>query len=623
MVCVLVAAFVALAEPVMAGVSIRGIHTSAEGDSSRVVITLSEMTRYQYGILPADARAGKPPRVYVDVHGVVLGSQDGSVVAVSDSRVTRIRAGQHKERIARIVVEVQGNLTPKILQLETPPRIIVELTGPGRSDSATVASAPPSSAPASGARPPGAAANGQKQAAAGNVIVSPSAKAVLSNPAGGPSAPKITAQQTADPAETGSKRSSAEAAVSPAALARLKAPAGKGVVTLKGSSAADAAAQLQTSVRPASAATKLSPAAANDPPGLPRAAQQASTGHGSPGKPTAEQAPVVAGRGTQIQTVPAGSAGTTESATKPAVAAGSPTGQPSGSPVPPARTAAQATATVVASAGSAPGVRPPVQAGRGTDLLPMVPLPPGAQPVHSAPEPPKAKRVRVVLDPGHGGKDPGAQGPGGTEKESVLDISLRVASKLKKLGVEVHLTRTDDRYVSLAERKDLANRVEADLFVSVHANASRDADLFGIETYYLKNSNDRATLRLARLENGVDMLIKGNDVSTDADLSYILSDIIQGQKEADSILLANHIQNQLCSNLQKRYDSIHSLGVKQGPFLVLDGTYMPSVLVEAGFITNGHEGRRLGAAAYRESVADGIYRGIKAYLEDDRANDLT
>jgi N-acetylmuramoyl-L-alanine amidase len=101
-----------------------------------------------------------------------------------------------------------------------------------------------------------------------------------------------------------------------------------------------------------------------------------------------------------------------------------------------------------------------------------------------------------------------------------------------------------------------------------------------------------------------------------------LSDIIQGQKEADSILLANHIQTQLCGHLDRSYDAIRNIGVKQGPFLVLDGTYMPAVLVEAGFITHNSEGRRLGAGPYQESVAEGLFRGIKAYLEDDRVNDL-
>jgi len=238
--------------------------------------------------------------------------------------------------------------------------------------------------------------------------------------------------------------------------------------------------------------------------------------------------------------------------------------------------------------------------------------------------PARARRIRVVIDPGHGGRDPGARGPRGLyEKDAAFDIARRLAEKLRRrLGIEVWMTRTGDRYVPLDERKDIANRLEADLFVSIHANASRNRRLRGIETYYLKNTNDRATLRLARLENGVDMLIKGSDVSTDADLSYILSDMVQGQKEADSILLAGHIQTELVGYLKPRYRGIESLGVKQGPFLVLDGTYMPAVLVEAGFITNSIEGRRLGDAAYREAIAEGLYRGIKRYLEDDRVGQL-
>jgi N-acetylmuramoyl-L-alanine amidase len=176
--------------------------------------------------------------------------------------------------------------------------------------------------------------------------------------------------------------------------------------------------------------------------------------------------------------------------------------------------------------------------------------------------------------------------------------------------------------VPLGERKDIANRKEADLFVSIHANASENSKLRGIETYYLKNSNDRATLRLAKLENGVDMLIKGRDISADADLPYILSDMVQGQKEVDSILLANHIQDELVGYLGPRYHSVRSLGVKQGPFMVLDGTYMPAILVEVGFITNSLEGRRLTVASYRDAVAEGLYRGVKRYLADARVAQL-
>ncbi len=231
-----------------------------------------------------------------------------------------------------------------------------------------------------------------------------------------------------------------------------------------------------------------------------------------------------------------------------------------------------------------------------------------------------ARRPRIVIDAGHGGKDPGARGYKGIkEKDVVLDISNRVADKLKRrMSVDVYLTRTNDKFVPLDKRKDLANRIEADVFISIHANASRNSKLHGIETYYLKNTNDRATLRLAKLENGIGGLMKGRDVSTDSDLPYILSDMVQGQKEADSIVLANHIQDQLVGYLKPRYHSVENLGVKQGPFLVLDGTYMPSVLVETSFLTNALEGKRSNSASYREAVAEGIYRGVKRYLEDDR-----
>jgi N-acetylmuramoyl-L-alanine amidase len=153
--------------------------------------------------------------------------------------------------------------------------------------------------------------------------------------------------------------------------------------------------------------------------------------------------------------------------------------------------------------------------------------------------------------------------------------------------------------------------------VSIHANAAKNKRSKGIETYYLKNSNDRATLRLANLENGVDMLIRG-DVSTDADLSYILSDIIQGQKEADSIRAASHIQEALVGGAKSRYADVDDLGVKQGPFLVLDGTYMAAVLVETGFVSNSTEAKRLMSSSYREALAEGMFEGIQRYFEDDR-----
>lgn len=288
----------------------------------------------------------------------------------------------------------------------------------------------------------------------------------------------------------------------------------------------------------------------------------------------------------------------------------------SGVPLPPPSAVAPPPGAAQANAGKAA----PTEASQGGGAPLIVTGRPGATKVKSAPvSVPKARKVRVVIDPGHGGKDPGARGSYGVvEKDVTLDISKRVARKLKdRLGFDVTLTRQTDEFVTLGRRKDVANRLEADLFVSIHVNAAKNRRARGIESYYLKNTNDRATLRLAHLENGVESLI-GGDVSTDADLSYILSDIIQGQKEADSIRAARHLQRSLVGELKPRYTEVEDLGVKQGPFLVLDGTYMAAVLVEVGFISNAAEAKRLASSNYRESLAEGLFEGIERYFQDDR-----
>jgi N-acetylmuramoyl-L-alanine amidase len=413
----LLAAAVCCAVPVEseAAGQLKGIRSSAEADSTRVIIELSEVRSYRYGVLPGDAKKGLPARLYVDIEGIKLERNRKVELWVGDQRVKQVRAGQNTLQKARVVLELEGMVKPTVFALESPPRIVIELKGTG------------------------AASRG---------------------------------------------------------------------------------------------------------------------------------APVVAKPGTVK--------------------------------APPVRPSSSKPATAVVP--------------RGTVFAPVARVGGRSESV---------RKVRIVIDAGHGGKDPGARGYGGSqEKHGALDIARRLAGKLKdRLGFHVLMTRQSDKYVGLSERKDMANRVNADLFVSVHLNASKNTRLKGIETYYLKNSNDRATLRLATMENGVDDMIDG-DVSSDADLSYIVSDIIQGQKEAYSIRAARHIQDSLVGHLKPRYSSISNLGVKQGPFLVLDGTYMPSVLVEAGFISHSVEGKRLTSNSYRDAVAEGLYRGIKRYFEDDRTAQL-
>lgn len=219
---------------------------------------------------------------------------------------------------------------------------------------------------------------------------------------------------------------------------------------------------------------------------------------------------------------------------------------------------------------------------------------------------------KVVLDPGHGGKDPGASGPGGiAEKEIVLSIAKKLAVKLKtEMGTEVVLTRKDDRFVPLEDRTLLANSEDADLFISLHVNASTNADARGIETYYLDNTTDEAAIRLAARENATSR----KNIS---DLQFILSDMMQNMKLEDSITLAHRLQTALVSGMSKFMGDVKDLGVKKALFHVLVGARMPSVLVEMFFITNKNESRAMADANYQDMMVDALFEGIQKYAQSN------
>lgn len=235
--------------------------------------------------------------------------------------------------------------------------------------------------------------------------------------------------------------------------------------------------------------------------------------------------------------------------------------------------------------------------------------------VRGLPPPPKPKAPapglrKIVLDPGHGGKDPGAIGIGGVaEKDIVLSLAKKLAKKLRQeLGVEVVLTRQDDTFIPLEDRTAIANAEEADLFVSLHVNASPNANLRGIETYYLDNTNDEASIRLAARENATSR----RNIS---DLQFILSDLTQNSKLEDSITLAHRIHSSLVSHMGRRYRSLKDLGVKKALFYVLVGARMPSVLLETFFITNKQDGQTLAREANQDAIVEGLFSGIKKYSQ--------
>ena len=263
-----------------------------------------------------------------------------------------------------------------------------------------------------------------------------------------------------------------------------------------------------------------------------------------------------------------------------------------------------------------------VQGGKGRkerERKPPLQKPPLTEMEKSAPllSPPPPSTFIVMLDPGHGGKDPGAIGEGRVaEKDVVLAISKRVGRKLAaRLPVKVLYTRSDDIFIPLEERIARANAAQADLFVSIHANASTNPDLQGVETYYLNNTNDRATIRLASLENG----IRPGGNSRGDSLSFLLSDLIQSGKEEDSIALAHSLQEAITTKARETYPSVRNLGVKKGPFYVLVGAHMPCVLVETAFVTHRLEGKYLARAEYQEALAEGLFLGIARFLRTGRA----
>ena len=230
----------------------------------------------------------------------------------------------------------------------------------------------------------------------------------------------------------------------------------------------------------------------------------------------------------------------------------------------------------------------------------------------------------VVLDAGHGGSEVGAQGPTGlNEKDVVLDVARHVARMLRRrLGVAVVMTRESDQVIPLDERAGIANNHDGDLFVSIHANASRGRNASGAETYFLAmQASDDAAESVAAEENRAAGVTEGT--ASGDDLEMILWDLAQSEHRTESFLLAETIQNELNGLLGTR-----DRGVRQAPFRVLMGVQMPAVLVEVAFISNPEEEAALRTAEFRERIAEAIARSIEEYklsyesrigLAEDRA----
>ena len=216
---------------------------------------------------------------------------------------------------------------------------------------------------------------------------------------------------------------------------------------------------------------------------------------------------------------------------------------------------------------------------------------------------------KIVIDAGHGGHDTGTIGPNGLEeKDLVLDVAKRLGRLLEtRLGAEVVYTRSDDTFIPLETRTAIANQEQADLFISIHANSSRDPDARGVETYYLNFTSSADALEVAARENAV-------SEKSIHELQDLVKTIALKEKIDESREFATDVQRSLHSGLAAKSPGVRDRGVKKAPFIVLIGANMPSILAEISFVSNPGDARRLETSDYRQRIAESLYRGISKYV---------
>jgi len=221
----------------------------------------------------------------------------------------------------------------------------------------------------------------------------------------------------------------------------------------------------------------------------------------------------------------------------------------------------------------------------------------------------------VVIDAGHGGHDTGASEAGKHEKDLVLQITKKLYKEFKNEGYKVYVTRYSDKFLKLGQRTRIADKKDAAVFISIHANAIGDRKRFshveGVETYYLQKTRDAKSQRIAARENA--SVLHGTDSLSK---NVIIDSVLNGPKIIESHKLAIDVQSNMVQNLKNEFSSVKDGGVRPAPFYVLVGASRPSILIEVGYITNPKERKRLFADDYQEEIVEGIVAGVGRYLDN-------
>ena len=532
---------------------------------TRVVIEVDKETNYKFNHLP------RPARLYFDLLGTRLSAdlKNSPALTVNDERIKQIRLGQNRRSMARVVFDLRSPVRYRASWLSNPPRLVVEVRP--SEDNAFVA----------------------------ETIDSPSSDQNPSTALPRPAKPSERAlAKTKDPVRP-----------------RQPVPQSPETET-KAAEQPDGEAIAATNRSMPSGTPKSSPADDEDRlREVPADAPASGAANAIAGKAVATPSVALAHVGAEDPRPPQTSGAKTTD-TDGSLARRKPGAQPlklDGRP-PDKETPGNAVALSEPQSPAPPAERDAVLLAKA--VPPSLPLPP--------PKPASAtlrgkrnliralglKVGRVVIDPGHGGHDTGGVGPNGLrEKDLVLDVALRLGKLIEeKMGSEVVYTRTDDRFLSLRQRTKKANRNDADLFVSIHANSSRMRGIRGVETYYLSLTTNSWALAVASRENAA-------AERSIHELRDLLSKIALTEKIEESREFATHVQSSLYKGLASKTKGLRDRGVRKAPFMVLLGVEMPAILAEVGFLSNPRDEKLLKTSAYRQKIAEHLYKGISRYSE--------
>lgn len=557
---------------------------------TRVAIDLGDEVRFQA------ARVQNPDRIFFDLHHAKLASQlAGKSFAVNDEGfLTRIRAAQFSDEVTRVVLDVHEVAEYSAFLLPNPYRLIIDIHGrPGAGEAVAEKSHN------------GTPEDGRGEASA----------PLQSEVTGDAAAPPTVHRSQAAPLATPPSRSpQADTPQTPAEVARADhyiPRRSRAAVTPMPDPAAEAAPENQGS--PMESGT---PPRSNLPPmpvtdastnfGLPSRSSVATGG----AKATApEPRVVIPSRPTTARPVPNTVATRSNGASTEVAAVSDQPGKVEATSGP--------TSQPVADLGNRQG-SPEIASRRGRrarpsaeTASPAMPAPPTAGGETSLLRALGLKIGRIVIDAGHGGHDSGTLGVDGLEeKDVVLDVALRLGKLLhERLGAEIVYTRADDTFIPLETRTAIANKAQADLFISVHANSSADSTARGVEVYYLNFTSDPEAMQVASRENAV-------STKSVHELSDLVRRIALKDKIEESHELAADVDSSLYAGLAKGNDGLRDRGVKKAPFVVLIGANMPSILAEISFVTNPKDAASLNRPGYRERVAESLYSGVARYASN-------